>query len=93
MSNTDFQGTPRLEEPLRQTGLLAACAPMAEPIALPIPAARAITGLSRSGIYREAGKGNIVLLKNGRSTLVCMTSVRRFLASLPRARVKASHSR
>jgi hypothetical protein len=46
-------------------------------------------GISRSAIYREAGNGNITLLKNGRSTLVCMTSVRRFLASLPRASVRA----
>ena len=47
-----------------------------------------MTGLSRSAIYREAGRGNLVLLKLGRSTLLCMVSARAFLASLPRASIR-----
>ncbi len=59
-----------------------------EAIALPVAAASAVSGLSRSGIYREAGRGNITLLKCGRSTLVDMASVRAFLAALPRATIR-----
>ena len=59
-----------------------------EPLALPIQQAQVVTGLSRSGIYREAGRGNIVLIKHGRTTLVWMPSARAFLASLPRASIR-----
>jgi hypothetical protein len=58
-----------------------------QPFALPIGKAVAVTGLSRSRIYRAAGDGAIVLLKVGRSTLVDMASARDFLAGLPRAEV------
>jgi hypothetical protein len=54
-----------------------------EPIALPISSAVAVSGLSRSTLYREAAVGRIKLLKLGRSTLVDMDSVRAFLSSLP----------
>jgi hypothetical protein len=60
-----------------------------DPLALPLPQAPAVTGLSRSTIYREAAKGNIVLLKVGRSTLVDMASVRAFLAGLPVASIRS----
>jgi hypothetical protein len=59
------------------------------PLALPVPAAMAASGLSRSAIYREAGRGNIRLLKLGRTTLVDMASVRAFLATLPVAPIRA----
>jgi hypothetical protein len=59
-----------------------------QPLALPVPKAVQVTGLSRSAIYRAAGDGAIVLLKNGRSTLVDMASVRAFLAGLPRAEIR-----
>jgi len=59
-----------------------------EPLALPIPAAVAVSGLSRSAIYREAGAGRIRLLKLGRTTLVDMVSVRAFLSSLPTAYIR-----
>jgi hypothetical protein len=62
---------------------------MIEPLALPIARAVAVTGLSRSAIYREAGAGRIKLLKLGRSTLVDMHSVRAFLSTLPVARIRA----
>jgi hypothetical protein len=52
-----------------------------------IRTATAVSGLSRSAIYREAARGNIVLLKLGRTTLVDMESVRAFLAGLPRAAI------
>ncbi len=56
-----------------------------QPLALPLSKAVAVTGLSRSAIYRAAGQGKITLLKAGRTTLVCMNSARTFLAGLPRA--------
>jgi hypothetical protein len=61
-----------------------------QPMALRIGPAVAASGLSRSAIYREAAKGNIVLLKLGRTTLVDMATVRTFLANLPRASVRST---
>jgi excisionase family DNA binding protein len=58
------------------------------PLAIPLPHAPSLTGLSRSTIYREAARGNIRLIKAGRSTLVDMASVRAFLASLPIASIR-----
>ena len=52
--------------------------------------APAVTGLSRSAIYREAAAGRLVLLKYGRTTLLCMDSARRYLAALPKVTVKAA---
>lgn len=60
------------------------------PLTMPLPQAPAATGLSRSAIYRAAAEGKIKLLKNGRSTLVDMASVRAFLASLPDAKVRSA---
>jgi len=58
-----------------------------------IPMAVAISGLSRSAIYRAAGEGRIKLVKAGRTTLVDMASVRAFLASLPRAPIRPPRTR
>jgi hypothetical protein len=62
-------------------------------IAVPLPHAPAVIGLSRSAIYRAAAEGKITLLKCGRSTLVEMTSARAYLASLPRATIRAPRER
>jgi excisionase family DNA binding protein len=59
-----------------------------KPLTVPLPQAPAVTGLSRSTIYRAAAEGKITLLKCGRSTLVDMASVRAFLAGLPRASIR-----
>ncbi len=58
-----------------------------QPLAVPLSRAPAVTGLSRSTIYREAARGNLKLIKAGKSTLLCMESARAFLAALPRAQV------
>jgi hypothetical protein len=58
-----------------------------EPLALPLAKAVAMTGFSRSAIYRLAAEGKIILLNHGRSTLVDMASARATLASLPRASI------
>ena len=67
----------------------AASATATSPIALPVRQACAISGLSRSALYREAGRKNIVMRKYHRTTLVCMDSVREFLNSLPTAIIRA----
>jgi len=57
--------------------------PPIDPVAVPLPQAPAVFGLSRSGLYRAAKAGEIRLMKQGRSTLVDVESVRRYLATLP----------
>jgi len=59
----------------------------AYPMAAPIPRACALSGMSRSAIYRAAAAGQITLRKIGRTTLVDMESVRAFLAALPAAQI------
>ena len=59
----------------------------ADVLAAPMQRATALSGLSRSGIYRAAAEGKIKLLKFGRTTLVDMASVRDFLAALPAAQI------
>ena len=61
---------------------------LASIMAAPIRQACEISGLSRSGIYRAAAAGQIRLIKNGRSSLVDMASVREYLAGLPRADIR-----
>lgn len=58
-------------------------------ITVPLRDAPAVTGLSRSTIYREAAAGRLVLLKAGRTTLLCMESARRYLTALPKAAIGA----
>jgi hypothetical protein len=61
-----------------------------DPIAVRIPQASRISGLSRSEIYRRAGRGEIILLKCGKSTLVDFRSLRATMASLPRAVIRGA---
>jgi len=56
-------------------------------LAAPIRRACMLSGLSRSSIYRAASAGRIRMLKNGRSSLVDMASVRAYLAELPVAQI------
>jgi hypothetical protein len=59
-----------------------------EPIAVRLPEASRVSGLSRSELYRRAGRGEIVFLKCGTTTLVTMESLRATVASLPRAVIR-----
>jgi Helix-turn-helix domain len=54
-----------------------------EPIALPIPDAQRVSGLSRSEIYRRLAAGDIKAVKSGSRTLILMDSIRAHLANLP----------
>ena len=58
------------------------------PIAVPMARAPAVTGLSRSAIYRAASAGQIVLRKLGRTTLVDLASAREYVSGLPRAEIR-----
>jgi hypothetical protein len=53
-------------------------------VATPLARGAEIYGMSRSTIYREWQKGNLVLIKCGRATLIDDASARAFLAGLPR---------
>lgn len=61
----------------------------AEPLAYRFPEAERVSGLSRSEIYRRAGRGEIIILKCGRSSLVDAASLKAVVASLPRARIRS----
>jgi hypothetical protein len=76
---------------LKSNAAMAVATPAAlqpDPIAVRIPEATRISGFSRSELYRRAGRGEIVLLKCGKSTLVDMASLRAAVASLPRASIR-----
>lgn len=64
-----------------------------EPILVRLPEAQRISGLSRSEIYRRAGRpegdpGRIILRKCGASTLVDVPSLKAAIASLPAASIR-----
>jgi len=64
---------------------VASIAPRTDPIAVPIPEAVALSGMSHSAVYRELASGNLRAVKQGARTLVMMDSIRAYLASLPAA--------
>lgn len=55
----------------------------AAPIMARVPDAVRQAGLSRASLYREAAAGTIRMVKYGRTSLVDMDSLRRFLSALP----------
>ena len=60
-----------------------------EPVALPIPEAQRVSGLSRSEIYRRLATGDIRAIKSGSRTLILTDSLRAHMASLPVATYRA----
>lgn len=56
-----------------------------ERLAVAIPEATIISGLSRSEIYRRLAAGDIRAVKAGARTLILMDSLKAHLASLPPA--------
>lgn len=56
-----------------------------ERLAVSIPDAIAVSGLSRSEIYRRLAAGDIRAVKSGARTLIPMESLKAYLASLPPA--------
>jgi hypothetical protein len=59
----------------------------AEPLAIPFSEAPKRVGLSRSELYRRAAKGEIIVLKCGRRSLIEYSSLKKLIASLPRAKI------
>ncbi len=62
---------------------------MSETITAPLAKAIAVSGISRSQMYRELAAGRIRALKSGRSLLIDMDSLRAHIASLPAASFRA----
>ena len=54
-----------------------------ELLAFRLPDATAVSGLSRSSIYRYAAAGRLILKKAGSATLVDAASLRQLIADLP----------
>ena len=73
---------------LKGKAVMAFATPQPDPLTVRIPEATRFSGLSRSEIYRRAGRGEVILLKSGRSTLVDMASLREAVASLPHASIR-----
>jgi len=71
--------TTNIEDRLRPNGDRTAF----EPLALPIPDAQRVSGLSRSEIYRRLATGDLCAVKSGSRTLILMASLRAHLNSLP----------
>ena len=59
------------------------------PIALTIPDAVKVSGLSRTSIYEALKRGDLVALKAGRRTLVRYAELEAYMASLPAYRTGA----
>lgn len=68
---------------------------LGEPISVRIPDATRLTGLSRSRLYELMKNGDIEYIKVGASTLVLVSSLRRFVESKRdhRSVTPADHSR
>jgi hypothetical protein len=62
------------------------------PIALTIPNATRVSGLSRSEIYRRLAAGDLEAVKAGARTLILWQSLEALLKTLPRARFRGSRS-
>ena len=57
---------------------------MNEPLAVPIVEAARLGGVGRSTIYSEISKGNLIVRKVGRRTIVAMDDLRAWLDSKSR---------
>ena len=60
-----------------------------EPLTVTISQTEDLTGESRSQIYNRIGRGEYEAIKAGRRTLVIYESIKRRIAALPRAKIKA----
>lgn len=56
---------------------------MNTPIAVTIPDAVKVTGISRSALYEAMKRGDLPARKAGRRTLIRFTDLESYLASLP----------
>ena len=56
---------------------------MDKPIAVTIPDAVKVSGMSRSSIYEALKRGDLSARKAGRRTLIAFSDLQAYLASLP----------
>jgi len=56
-----------------------------EPVALRVNAVAPLYGFSRAEVYRRLSAGDFKAVKNGKTTLVLVESIKAYLASLPAA--------
>ena len=56
-----------------------------DPLAVPIPEAVRLSGISRSELYRRLATGQVLAVKSGTRTLILMDSLRAHLTGLPPA--------
>jgi hypothetical protein len=61
-----------------------------EPLGVHLADATAISGISRSGLYRAAARGDVVFLKFGDRIIVDYQSLKAMHARLPRAVISIS---
>ena len=54
-----------------------------EAVAVPLESVPHLTGLSRTRIYRAAASGRLTVRKDGKSSIVELAEVRRYIRSLP----------
>jgi hypothetical protein len=59
-----------------------------EPLACTIDTTKQVTGDSRSKIYELIGDGTYEAVKSGTRTLIIFESIKRRIASLPRAKIQ-----
>lgn len=62
---------------------------MEDPIAVTIPDAVKMSGMSRTSIYEALKRGDITARKAGRRTLISFADLKAYLASLPEYRAGA----
>ena len=60
-----------------------------EPLLVTVAKAIQLTGESRSQIYVRIGRGEYDAVKSGRRTLITYESIKRRIAALPAAKIKA----
>jgi excisionase family DNA binding protein len=68
----------------------SAAASVEEKLSYTIPEASALSGISRSDIYRAFRAGQLPAKKRGKRTLILAADLRQFLASLPDWKPEAS---
>jgi hypothetical protein len=71
-----------------------AAPPALKPFAVTIRKAQVLLGdKSRSEVYEAVAHGKLVALKDGGKTLITLSSIEAYMASLPRAEIKPSARR
>lgn len=62
--------------------------PSAIPMTIGISGAVAMVGISRAQIYRLVAAGEINMVKSGRRSLIVVSTLIRYIQSLPRANIR-----